>query len=127
MLISPPGSGGLPGTTISTPLQPHSEQSTSPNPTVKTSTPVELPSRAVRSVSAPTTEQIKDALDQLNKALKTMSNGVQFALDDETQIRIAKLVDTQTNEIIRQFPAQELIDLAKALDKLHGSLIQQKA
>ncbi|HYD60979.1 MAG TPA: flagellar protein FlaG [Noviherbaspirillum sp.] len=127
MLISPLGSGGLPGTTISTPPQSSPEQSTAPNPTIKTSASVELPSRAVRSVSTPTTEQIKDALDQLNKALKTMSNGVQFALDDETQIRIAKLVDTQTNEVIRQFPAQELIDLAKALDKLHGSLIQQKA
>jgi flagellar protein FlaG len=72
-------------------------------------------------------EQIKDALDQVNKTLKSMTNGVQFALDDETQIRIAKLVDVQTNEVIRQFPAQELIDLAKALDKLQGSLIQQKA
>jgi flagellar protein FlaG len=37
------------------------------------------------------------------------------------------VVDTESGELIRQIPAQEIIEIAKALDKLQGMIIRQKA
>ena len=40
---------------------------------------------------------------------------------------MVKVIDRETEDIIRQIPSQEMLDLAKALDKLQGLLIRQKA
>jgi flagellar protein FlaG len=36
-------------------------------------------------------------------------------------------MDSQSNEVIRQFPSKEAIEIARALDKLQGLLIKDKA
>ena len=38
-----------------------------------------------------------------------------------------KVVDASTDEVIRQIPSEEIISIAKALDKLQGLLVEQKA
>lgn len=48
-------------------------------------------------------------------------------VDRDTGIQVIKVVDTKTDEVIRQIPSEEIIELAKTLDKLHGLLIHQTA
>jgi len=52
---------------------------------------------------------------------------LQFNIDDETGKTIVKVVDATTNELIRQFPSEEMLSIAKAIDQMKGLLIQQKA
>jgi flagellar protein FlaG len=40
---------------------------------------------------------------------------------------VVKVIDRETQDVIRQIPSQEMLDLAQALDKLQGLLIKQKA
>jgi len=49
-----------------------------------------------------------------------INTGVQFEIEKGLGIVVAKLVDKNTGEIIRQIPAKEMIEIAKAI-KGNGS------
>ncbi len=48
-------------------------------------------------------------------------------MDDSTGKTVIKVVDSSTNELIRQIPSEEMLEIARALDRLQGLLIRQKA
>lgn len=56
-----------------------------------------------------------------------MSGNLEFSMDDQTGKTIIKVVDTATNELIRQIPSEEMLEIARALDRLQGILVRQKA
>lgn len=72
-------------------------------------------------------EQLEDAVKAVNDFLKPLNNSLQFNIDDDTGKTIVKVVDSSTNEVIKQFPSEEMLAIAKAIDKMKGLLIQQKA
>lgn len=92
------------------------------------SVPVEMPSKAVQaSASIPKPEQVKAAVEHINKFVQTLSSDLKFTVDEETGIQVVKVVDTKTKDVIRQFPSEEILAIAQALDKLQGLIIHQKA
>jgi flagellar protein FlaG len=40
---------------------------------------------------------------------------------------VVKIIDSATQEVVRQIPMEEMLALAKALDKFQGLLLQTKA
>lgn len=73
-------------------------------------------------------EERESAVKMLNDVIKASSNeSLQFAIDDETDIRLVKLIDINTKETIRQFPSEEIVDIARAMQKLQGMMIRDKA
>ncbi len=72
-------------------------------------------------------EKLERHLDKINKFVQARASNVQFSLDDDTGIRIVKVIDTSTKEVIRQIPTEEAVHIAKVLDQLQGLLIRQKA
>ncbi|GBG12999.1 flagellar protein FlaG [Novimethylophilus kurashikiensis] len=71
-------------------------------------------------------EQTKNAIDAINKTMASMSRSLEFAVDDDVHMTIVKVVDTQTHDVIRQIPSEEVVAIAKALDKIQGLLIKQQ-
>lgn len=72
-------------------------------------------------------EQLEDAVKAMNDFLKQFNNSLQFNIDDDTGKTVVKVVDSTTNEVIKQFPSEEMLAIAKAIDKMKGLLVQQKA
>lgn len=72
-------------------------------------------------------QQLEEAVKAVNDFLQPINNSLQFNIDDETGKTIVKVVDATTNELIRQFPSEEMLSIAKAIDQMKGLLIQQKA
>ena len=72
-------------------------------------------------------QELEDAVKQVNDFLKPINNSIQFNLDDDTGKTIVKVIDLATKDIIRQFPSEEMLSIAKAIDKMKGLLVQQKA
>jgi flagellar protein FlaG len=104
-----------------------SDAGTLPAPAVKTAAPVEL-TEAVRATTEPrSAEQVKQAVSDINKAMESLSRGVEFSLDEDTHRTVVKVIDQQTKEVLRQMPSEEALAIAKALDKLQGLLIRQQA
>ena len=79
------------------------------------------------AASQPSREQIDRAMGEVKKALAPVARNLQFSLDTETGRTVVKVVDSSTNEVIRQIPSEELLNLAKTLDKFTGLLLKQKA
>lgn len=86
-------------------------------------TPVELP-----HVAPPTPAQMQNAVDSINKAMKQANAGVEFSIDKDTRKTIIKVVESETGEVIRQFPSEEILAIARAIDNMQqGFLVKQQA
>jgi len=82
---------------------------------------------ASTSPDAISKEELEKHLSKINDFVQMRASNVQFETDKDTGIRVVKVVDTATKEVIRQLPTEEAIRIAKALDQLQGLLIRQKA
>jgi flagellar protein FlaG len=70
--------------------------------------------------------QTDKAVGEINKTLHLSAVGVRFEVDPQTDRMIAKVVDADTGEVIRQMPSEVAIRISKALDKLQGLLLNEQ-
>ena len=77
--------------------------------------------------AAPDKEELKQALESINTALQDRSPGLEFSIDRDSDRSVVKVVDKDTQEVIRQMPSREAIEIAKALDKLHSLMVRATA
>ena len=90
------------------------------------STRVEAPS-VQQKQDEPTKEALKNAVETVNRAIKEKtSNELRFSVDEETGISVVKVLDQKTGEVVRQVPAQEMLEIAKSIDQMSGLLVKQK-
>lgn len=71
-------------------------------------------------------EELDRALDDVRKAVEPVARNLLFSIDDDSGRMIVKVVDNATKEVIRQIPSEEILSIAKALDRLKGLLIKQE-
>ena len=101
-----------------------------PNSEVMPGTPADLPRIAIRQVAAQqaTAPQLQSAVDNINKAFQKSNKNLEFSIDTDTKKSVVKLVDTETGDVIRQFPSEEAIAISKAIEQIQqGLLLKQKA
>lgn len=67
------------------------------------------------------TGAVKKLNDYVAPALKT----IEFSIDDDTDRIVVKVVDTETQKVLRQIPNDEVLAITKSLDKLRGLVIRQ--
>lgn len=80
--------------------------------------------------SSTTPDALKQAVDSANDKLKNLqnqSNTLEFSVDEDLGRVIVRLVDTKTHEVIRQYPPEEVLEIARQMDKLVGKLLKEKA
>ena len=87
------------------------------------------PAQSSTTASAPATaDDVRQAAKQVNQALKgTASSDLQFSVEGENKQVVVRVVDSQTKEVIRQIPSEEMVAISKAMDNMSGLLVQQKA
>lgn len=62
-------------------------------------------------------QQEQERIKQIEQLLQQVNRSLQFHIDDETGKQIATIVDKESGDIIRQVPAQELLELNENLAK----------
>ena len=77
--------------------------------------------------AASSLEQVQQAIKQVAAQVQAKSSNLEFSIDQSTGSTVVRIVDTQTNEVIRQIPSQEMIDIARAIGSAQGLLLKQKA
>ena len=90
-------------------------------------TAVQTTNAVQQADAAGSMDQVKQAVQDINKSLQSLSQGLEFSLDTDSKGVIVKVIDQQTKEVLRQMPSQEALDIAKALDQVLGKLIKTKA
>jgi flagellar protein FlaG len=70
---------------------------------------------------------VAQAVEQVNAHLDAQNRAIVFAIDPDTKAVVVKLIDKQDNQVLRQVPSQEMLEIAKALDQLQGRLLRSQA
>lgn len=75
--------------------------------------------------SAETQKEIQpeELLTQIKALTDDGAYAVQFEKDKDIDELVVKIVDSETNEVIRQIPSQEIMDLTRHLDELRGNIV----
>lgn len=92
-----------------------------------TLTPAQQRPETQQATQAAVEQQVSQAVENINTVLQTRTPGLEFSVDRESDRTIVKVVDTKTQEVIRQMPSEEAIQIAKALDQLQSLLVRQSA
>ena len=56
-----------------------------------------------------------------------MNSNLSISIDKDTGQTVVKVIDSSTDEVIKQIPSEEILAISKAIDQLKGVFIQQKA
>jgi flagellar protein FlaG len=98
-------------------------------PSVVQAQPVQLRPEA-QTRQAPAAPQEAESIEQtlrgMQESAEAAGANLQFTIDEDSGTTVVKVVDSQTNEVIRQIPAEELLALARSMSKTEGLLISQK-
>jgi len=101
---------------VAGPREVSAEQARAPEASQAPATPTVQPSR----------EQIDRAMNEVRRAVAPVARNLQFSIDDETGRTVVKIVDSSTNEVIRQIPSEDLLAITRSMDKLSGLFVKQK-
>lgn len=83
-----------------------------------------------KNESKPDAEMVKRAIDQGNTLLQAVKRNLQFKVDDATKEMVVKIVDSNSGEVVKQIPSEEMLDFVKRMQELEGqqgSVIQDRA
>lgn len=89
-----------------------------------------LPEKSIadsQKSAAVDSEKLKSAVEKANDFIRPFNGSIEFSRYEDTGRMVVKVIDTQTKEVIRQIPSEEMLQISTALDKLKGLLIHNKA
>jgi len=66
-------------------------------------------------------ESIDKAITSLNDSIQSVQRNLQFSVDKELDKIVISVTDKETNEVVRQIPSEEILDLAKNLQEIVAS------
>jgi flagellar protein FlaG len=76
----------------------------------------------------PSSEELKRITEALQRRIDPVAPELQFSVDQDTGRSIIKITDRTTNEVIRQIPSEEALQINKGLDRFEkGFLLDRKA
>lgn len=90
-----------------------------------------LPAGNNRPVAAPSTmpdpAEIRAALEDVRNAIQPVASELSFSLDEDSGRVLLRVIDRNTDEVIRQIPSEELLRISKALDRFQGLFLNKEA
>lgn len=75
----------------------------------------------------PARAAVEQAVESIARFVQPVLSSLEFRIDDDTGQVIVRVLDGSTKEVIRQIPSEEVVAMARALDKLQGLLVDRKA
>ena len=85
-------------------------------------------SRASSGVaSAPAPDDLSKAVEQIQGYLRDSGKNLSVSFDDSADRYVTKVVSSDTGEVIRSIPSEEVLELARVINEKLGGLINQRA
>ena len=75
----------------------------------------------------PNQQEVDKAVTTVNDFVGSVNSSLKFSTDEDSGQMVVKVIDNTTQEVIKQIPSKEMLEMAKALNNLKGLLVQQKA
>lgn len=74
-------------------------------------------------------EQVQQAIERMKQSIKPeLSNTLEFQVDQSSGRTLIRIMDAETQTIVRQIPSQEMLEIAQAIDRMQGrsGLVKQQ-
>lgn len=84
--------------------------------------PGEEASRAIEEQAA----KLEEAVEKMNKLIRVFKHALQFEVVKPNRI-VVRLVDTETGDVIRQVPPEQLLKAFYRMEEAIGILLDEKA
>ena len=72
-------------------------------------------------------QSLQDAVRILNEQVSSKSQGLGFSYDSSIKSAVITVRNTETGQVVRQIPGEDVLRMAHNLDQLKGILYNQKA
>lgn len=79
---------------------------------------------ALSAGASATHRQLANTVDQLNRHMRAYNTNLQFVMDDNYQQVVIRIVDRDTQEVVKQIPTEATLALAKFFDDLFEQQIK---
>lgn len=70
--------------------------------------------------------RIDEALNSVNRFLQPVATNLRFVKDDSSGRMMVRVIDAETQKVLRQMPTEEVLAMNKALDHLQGLMVKLK-
>ena len=87
----------------------------------------EQPHEAPANVPSIDAKMFETAVKDLRQRAQNLQRSLQFSIDESSGRTVIRVVDRETQEVIRQIPEQEVLALAARLKTSAGVLVQDEA
>ena len=74
---------------------------------------VQVEAREIQEVERPSVSEVVQAAQDLSEYLSSAARSLQINVDGELESPIVTVLDTETEEVVRQIPSEELVALAR--------------
>jgi len=92
-----------------------------------TPVPADQQARADAAATVVNAAAVRDAVKTANEAVRQVATNLRFETDDSTGAMVVRVIDSETQKVLRQMPSEEMLSLAKAMDRMRGLMIHLKA
>lgn len=87
----------------------------------------ELPGSGQTLPPTASSGEVKQAVSRLNDYVQNLRRDLQFRVDEERNRVVVTVVDSESGEVIRQIPSEEVMAVAHSLEQAQGLLLNEKA
>lgn len=75
----------------------------------------------------PVSEQVViDSIERVNKAISGSNRKFEISVHEKTKGIMVKVIDTDTNQVIREFPPEKILDMVAKLWELAGLIVDER-
>jgi flagellar protein FlaG len=72
-------------------------------------------------------ENLSSVISMLNKQMESTQRGLGFSYDESKHTPVVKVTDTNSGEVVRQIPSEDVIKMARHIDQAKGMFFNNKA
>lgn len=72
-------------------------------------------------------EEVKEMIESFQEMSETIQTKLSFSVDEENNEIVVKIFDKESEQLIRQFPSEEMLSLQAKMIDLAGSLLDHNA
>lgn len=69
---------------------------------------------------------LDEALAQLQEFSRNMRRSLDFSVDSESGRSVVKVMDVETDQVVRQIPTEEAINIARNIERIKGILFEEQ-
>jgi flagellar protein FlaG len=72
-------------------------------------------------------DDLRDKVAQLNDYMQNLNRSLQFSVDEDSGDTVVKVIDSETEEVVRQIPSEAILKIRNAVAEYRGILLEIQA